>query len=261
MPRSQNYLVATIVMALLAMTTLVALAAERASTFQMDIIVPGQNVEIVGTLSVDYEDTTCEGTWSFQGTVNGELAQASGNGTCAFAREVVSLTVTEIDMWEVEGFEPYTPRTVTISLPDDAPSEGVDSVAASFSYDGRVIDVFGIPITLSRGLAAPVEGTYIVVSDIAAEGEAVGGEDAEGEDGDGGGGGEIDGTADEIGGAESDDNASAEDTPSTLPNAGVRPEGPADTNSLLSILAALATLVIGRFLWRAGWLHPLGGRE
>lgn len=246
-------------MALLAMTTLVALAAARTSTFQMDIIVPGQNVEIVGTLSVDYEDTTCEGTWSFQGTVNGELAQASGNGTCAFTREAVTLTVTEIDMWEVEGFDPYTPRTVTISLPDDVPAEVADSVEASFSYDGRVIDVFGVPITLSPGLATPVEGTYTVISDIAAEGEDVVADDAEGEEGDDGG--ENDGTGGgEIGGAESDDDARVEDTPSTLPNAGVRPEEPAETNALPPILAALATLVVGGFLWRVGWLHPLGRR-
>jgi hypothetical protein len=163
---ARRMIAAMLLVGLLAILTIApASAATRTATFQVNLTVPLYGTQAIGTLTMTYDDVTGEGTWQFQGTIGGQLAQASGEGVCiiqsasgvrrlaSLAQTEVLLRITTIETWNMPGFSPYVPREATVSAVGEL---------AYVNYDGRSFDVFGVPIAFEPPLAFPVEGTYVV---------------------------------------------------------------------------------------------------
>lgn len=55
-----------------------AAAATRTVVLQINVAMPGTGAAVLGTVTADYDEATGDVAWSFQGTINGEFAQASG---------------------------------------------------------------------------------------------------------------------------------------------------------------------------------------
>lgn len=163
MRRIVSIVVLTLLLGAVAATP--ASAAERTAVFQLNVNVPVFNVAAIGTLTVVYDDESGNGTWTFQGTVDGQPAYASGTGTfdtssasgirsmAGFAQTTAQLTMTGIDNWQVPRFSAYTPRTATIRTVGEL---------AYVDYQGRELSVTGVPLAMNPPLSFPVEGNFVV---------------------------------------------------------------------------------------------------
>jgi hypothetical protein len=153
-----RHLVAAFVAALLALPLMPILAAERTAVFQANLTIPITGERAIGTLTITYDDESGNGTWSFLGTLEGEPASASGDGTVivrenAAGETVLSLTMTAVDAWVVPGIDEHVPRSATVRMAGSL---------AYVNYDGPVFDLFGIPVAIEPRLSIPVEGVYVL---------------------------------------------------------------------------------------------------
>lgn len=135
-----------------------------------DLVVPVYGYPASGVLTMPYDTESGEGTWSFQGTIAGQEASASGSGICVMDEDAqtVTLTMTSIDSWNMPGFAPYVPRAATIELSVIRQAQRLSAQSESeivyVSYDGRFNDVFGIPVAVTPPLEFPLSGTYSISS-------------------------------------------------------------------------------------------------
>lgn len=141
-------------------------AQERTAVFiASDLVMPHYDRTVSGQLTVDYDDTSGAGSWSFQGMVDGQLATASGSGQFeSLGSDQFQLTITAIDSWKIPGIGGYAPRTATIRTV---------GALGYVSYQGREVSLAGIPVAFSPKITSPVEGVYTISSAGAGEGEVV----------------------------------------------------------------------------------------
>lgn len=139
-----------------------SLAAERTAVFQANLTVPILGTQSIGVLTVVYDDTTGEGSWTFDGTIDGQPASASGRGVSVVDGSAApgeesrfSLTMTAIETWDMSGFDPVVPRTATIR------SAGA---LAYVNYDGPVFSLLAIPVAIDPSLQFPIEGVYVLTN-------------------------------------------------------------------------------------------------
>ncbi|HUG17082.1 MAG TPA: hypothetical protein VMM78_18900 [Thermomicrobiales bacterium] len=152
-----------LIVGLLAVATVEpTLAAERTAVFQSDLTVPILGTRSVGVLTVNYDDVTGEGSWVYEGTIDGEPASASGRGDSVVeagggqgAESSFQLTMTSIDTWQMPGLEPDVPREATIR------SSGS---MAYVNYQGPVFSLLAIPVAIDPPLAFPIEGVYVLTN-------------------------------------------------------------------------------------------------
>lgn len=143
-----------------------ATAQERTAVFIVsDVVMPHYNWIVSGQLTIDYDDVSGAGTWSFQGMIGGKLATASGSGEFrATGSDQFTLTITAIDSWKIPGIGGYAPRTATIRTV---------GALGYVSYQGRELSFSAIPIAFNPKLTIPVEGVYTISSPGAGEAEVV----------------------------------------------------------------------------------------
>ncbi|HMM42749.1 MAG TPA: hypothetical protein PKA95_12675 [Thermomicrobiales bacterium] len=140
---------------LLAVTAVVA--QERTAVFIVsDVVMPHYDRIVSGQLTVDYDDSSGAGSWSFQGMIDGQLATASGEGEFeATGSDQFRMTITAIDSWKIPGIGGYAPRTATIRTV---------GALGYVSYQGRELSLSAIPIAFSPKITTPVEGVYTISS-------------------------------------------------------------------------------------------------
>jgi hypothetical protein len=139
-----------------------ALAAERTAVFQSDLTVPVLGTQSIGVLTVIYDEVTGEGAWTYDGTMNGQPANASGRGTSVVSsgsgqsgESSFQLTMTSIESWNMPGFDPDVPRFAVVRS-----SGGV----AYVNYGGPVFSLFAIPVAIDPPLSFPIEGVFVLTN-------------------------------------------------------------------------------------------------
>lgn len=130
-----------------------AAAADTTMVWQVTLTIPVLNKAALGTLTTTVDQSTGQSIWSFQGTVDGQLARASGVGTVSGSGSTASVTVTRIDAWQMPGVpRPDLPATATI--------RSVDHIA--YVTSGPVISA---PVAIWPPLAFPLQpGLYTVTT-------------------------------------------------------------------------------------------------
>lgn len=137
-------------------------AAERTAVFQIAATIPIRGEQAVGTLTLTYDDSTGRGVWTFDGTIAGQPASASGGlayQSIADDQEF-SLTATSVETWNMPFGQPPPPLTISLEY---------EGGMASLAYDGPSVDVFGIPFALSPSPTVPLEGVF-TLSDVSTGG-------------------------------------------------------------------------------------------
>lgn len=133
-----------------------AVAAERTVVFQSDLAVPVIGTRSVGVLTVVYDDMSGEGSWNYDGTIDGQTASASGRGTFVVTTEnVFELVMTTIESWNMPGLDPAVPRTATVRS---------NGPLAYVNYDGPVYSLLAVPVAIDPPLTLPVEGIYVLTN-------------------------------------------------------------------------------------------------
>ncbi len=133
-----------------------AAAQDTTIVWQVNLEIPVINRSVLGTVTTIGDSATGEGTWSFQGTVDGKLATASGKGRITGSGSTATVTLTEIDTWNLPGVP--QPR----ALPISATIRTVGNLAY-VSYNGATIKFTGLPLALSAPITFPLHsGTYTV---------------------------------------------------------------------------------------------------
>lgn len=199
--------VMVLVGALSALSAAPALAAQRTATFQVNLTVPVIGATALGTLTVTYDDVTGQGSWQFQGTINGVLAQASGTGTyvitsasgirglASAAQTGLTLGIDSIDTWNMPGIARVEGRSASLTVAGNL---------AYVTYHGPSYTVTGVPIAVSPAISFPLEGSYTLMNP-----------------------------------------ATGEQPVTTLPNTGVAPDGVSlDSSPFASIVILMAALII-----------------
>lgn len=143
-----------------------ATAKSRTAVFIIsDIVMPHYDRIVSGQLTIEYDDSTGAGSWSFQGMIGGQLATASGDGEFeATSADTFKITMTSIDSWKIPGIGAYVPRVATLRMV---------GALGYVSYEGRDVSFTALPIAITPKLAEPVEGIYTVSSPGAGESEVV----------------------------------------------------------------------------------------
>jgi len=99
-----------------------AAAADTTIVWQVNLTVPLTNKAALGTLTTTVDSGTGQGTWSFQGTIGGQFATASGTGTIAGSGATATATITSIDTWQMPGIaRPALQRAGRVLLVGTAP--------------------------------------------------------------------------------------------------------------------------------------------
>lgn len=138
-----------------------ASADERTIVFQANLTVPIVGTTALGTLTSTFDDVTHEGTWSFQGTINGQFAQSSGTGYSTLtdgATPTLTVVMTSIDSWQMPGIGRLaTPASATIRFVGEL---------AYVSFGPAV----GVPVAVSPDISFPLtSGTYVLTNAGAGE--------------------------------------------------------------------------------------------
>lgn len=143
--------------------------------FQVNVTVPVINKAALGTFTMTFDTVTERGTWSFQGTIDGQFATASGTGICRVASAVrgiplagslmmlplariadtpeITASIDRIDTWQMPGIN-------RPSLPADATLRTVGNLTY-VSYRTTA----NAPLAVSPPIAVPFQsGTYTVTS-------------------------------------------------------------------------------------------------
>ncbi|HET7035445.1 MAG TPA: hypothetical protein VFI42_07170 [Thermomicrobiaceae bacterium] len=147
---------ASAVLALLASLLLIlpASAAPATIVLQINVTVPLVNQSAMGTFTAQVDPNTLQGPWSFQGTVGGKFAQASGTGAMSGSGSSANLQITSIDMWQMPG----------MAKPASGAEGGVRMVGdvAYVSFG----PIKGVPASISPpiSLSPLASGTYIVTN-------------------------------------------------------------------------------------------------
>lgn len=130
-----------------------AAAAPKTITLQINMTLPIVNYAALGTATVNFDEVTGKGTWSFQGTIGGELAKASGTGSIRNADSSLIVTMESIDTWQMPRLRrPVLPASATIWMVGNT---------AYVSYDR----ISGAPVAASPPLSFPLySGTYTLTT-------------------------------------------------------------------------------------------------
>lgn len=143
-------------LALLASLLLIlpASAAPATIVLQINVTVPLVNQSALGTFTAQVDPNTLQGPWSFQGTIGGKFAQASGSGTMSGSGSNANLQITSIDMWQMPG----------LARPASGAAGGVRMVGdiAYVSFG----PIKGVPASISPpiSLSPLTSGTYVVTN-------------------------------------------------------------------------------------------------
>lgn len=152
--RIRSMLVALGVVGLLSVVLVTPARAEVTTiVWQANLTIPVMHKKAaLGTLTTVVDSVSGQGTWAFQGTIDGQLASASGAGTLTVDDGALTVSMTRIDAWRMPGLrQPALPATATIRL---------FGSLAYVSY-GRFL---GIPIAVSPSLSLPLRsGTYTLM--------------------------------------------------------------------------------------------------
>lgn len=138
-----------------------ALAEEQTLVFQANLTIPIVGHTALGTLTTTFDDESLEGTWSFQGTINGQFAYAAGDGYSELSNgnpRVLTVVMTSIESWQMPGLgPPAMPAKATIRF----------TGALAYVSFGPVI---GIPVSISPEMAFPLtSGTYVLTNPASGE--------------------------------------------------------------------------------------------
>jgi hypothetical protein len=132
---------------------LTASAEERTVVLEANLTVPVIEKTALGALTATYDTETGAGTWEFQGTIDGQFAQASGSGTLSGSGSSATIAMTSIDHWAMPGIaQPAGGVTATIESAGDL---------AYVSISGLAVPIVAVPVAVSEPISFPLEaGTY-----------------------------------------------------------------------------------------------------
>lgn len=138
------------------LVALPAAAEDITIVWQANLTVPVFDKAVLGTLTTTADPASGQGTWSFQGTIDGQLARAAGTGTMRVNGSTLTVTMTTIDTWQMPGLrQPVLPATATIQVAGNL---------AYVSYVRTVVNVVGLPIAVSPPLTLPLQSrTYTLM--------------------------------------------------------------------------------------------------
>src|SRR5947209_8873178 len=135
-----------------------AAAADTTIVWQVNLTVPLINKAALGTLTTTVDSGTGRGTWSFQGTIGGQFATASGTGTIAGSGSTATATITSIDTWQMPGID-------RPALPASAQIRAVGNTA--YVTYRQLVDV---PVATSPPISFPLQpGAYTLTSPASGE--------------------------------------------------------------------------------------------
>lgn len=142
-------------------TVLPAAAASTTIVWQANLTIPLINKTALGTLTTIVDNATGQGTWSFQGTIDGQFAQSSGKGTFSGGGSTATVTMTSVDTWQMPGLpQPALPATATIRSAGNI---------AYVSFGAAI----GVPVAVSQPLTFPLQGGTYTLTTPGSGGQAV----------------------------------------------------------------------------------------
>lgn len=131
-------------------TAQAASAAPQTLVIQVNVTMPGTGYVVLGTLTAQGDDVTGRGTWSFQGTINSQLAIASGTGTLSNTASGAVLTITGVTSWQM----PYAAQPAPESQISVGPGPG-STVLLSYG------PLQNVPVAMNPPASFPLPpGTY-----------------------------------------------------------------------------------------------------